>query len=125
MQQVATPTRTFVAGGAIPRFARVKLVAGELAVAVLDDYDIGTIQDAAFAAGEERAVRLRTAQGTEQAIAAKAITAGSVVYTAAAGKVSDTNAAGSFRRGLALTAASGDGSVIEILPFEGEVPVPP
>jgi hypothetical protein len=52
-------------------------------------------------------------------VASEAIDSGSAVYTAADGKVSDTAASTSYYIGTALEAASGDGSIIEVLRATG------
>jgi hypothetical protein len=52
--------------------------------------------------------------GTMKMVANGAITAGSMLYTAAAGKVSPTYAATAFLVGRALTAAAADGELIEV-----------
>ncbi len=53
--------------------------------------------------------------GSCKVMAAKAITAGTPVYKAAAGKITD-GSTGSVRIGLSLEAATADGDIIEILP---------
>jgi len=59
-------------------------------------------------------VRLWNAQGTRKMVAAGAITKHAIVYGAAGGKIDDT--ANGNPIGIALEAASGDGSIIEVLP---------
>ena len=53
--------------------------------------------------------------GTVKMVANAAITAGAMVYTAAAGKVSPTYGATLFLVGRALTPAAADGDIIEVL----------
>lgn len=113
---VESATRTFEAGGAIAKHLRVKLSTGKLAAAGLADKELGEIEQAAFADGDMRSVRLRNAPGTHKMVAAEALVVGAQVYTAAAGKVADTFAATSFLIGTALTAATADGDIIEVLP---------
>jgi len=48
-------------------------------------------------------------------VASKAIAVGDTVYTAASGKISDTQATGAFEIGVALEAATADGEIIEVL----------
>ena len=109
------PTKSFVASAAIAQFARVKVASdGTIATAVLADVEIGIAQQAAFAAGDVVTVRLRNASGTQKAIALAAITAGNAVFSAAAGKVSNT-ATGAYRLGTALETSAADGDIIEIL----------
>lgn len=113
-QEFATGTRTFIAGAAIARYARVKLSSGVLAAAGADDDDLGTLLTASTGSGEYRAVRLVNTNGTAQMIAASSISVGARVYAAAAGKVNDV-ANGRFI-GLAMEAAAADGDVLEVLP---------
>ena len=54
--------------------------------------------------------------GTVKMVANAAITAGAMVYTAAAGKVTPTYGATLFLVGRALTAAAADGDLIEVAP---------
>jgi hypothetical protein len=115
MSYVATPTRTFANNAALAKHLRVKLSSGYLAAAGAADKELGTMEYASLSTDEAACVRLRTAEGTQPFIAAGAIAAGAAVYTAASGKVNDDQAAGAFALGTALTAASGDGSIIEVL----------
>lgn len=115
-QYVEGPKRAFQTGGAIAQWARVKLVGGLLAACGAADgpgVELGVIETQAFAAGEYHAVRLVTAQGTCKMIAAGAITLGAEVYGDANGEVGTTNT--NPLRGTALCAASGAGSIIEVL----------
>ena len=115
-QQVDTNTKPFTASGAIAQYARVKQNSdGTVAAAAATDRDIGTATRATFASGDPVAVKLRSAAGTHKMIAAGAITAGALVYSAASGKVSATAATGSYVLGTALEAATADGDVIEVL----------
>lgn len=101
------------------QYVRVVLTAGvlELASATQREIGITTRRIEADVAGD---VLLRTANGTVPMIAAGAIAAGAVVYTAASGKINDVQATGAFRVGIALEAATADGDVIEILRDEVE-----
>ena len=117
-QYVETATKTFTAGGAIGPYLRVKLSGLKLAVAGIADgpgVELGTIEEEAFADGDVRAVRLRTAQGTRKVVAAGAIAVGAAVYTAANGKVNDVADSTSYLRGIALEEATADGDIIEIV----------
>lgn len=116
-QYVEGPKRAFPAGGAIAQYARVKLVAGQLAVCGEGDVDLGVIETQAFAAGEMHAVRLRTAQGTAKMVASGAVAAGVNVYGDAAGEVTATPNTNLV--GLALSAATGAGSVLEVERLDG------
>lgn len=88
---------------------------GKVTYADATDAYHGTTEQATFAAGDIVSVRLRTASGTRKMTAAGAISAGAAVFPAADGKVDDT---GDTAIGYALGAASGNGSVIEVLTLD-------
>jgi hypothetical protein len=111
-QYVDTNTKTFYAGGAIARYLRVKLTAGKLAAAGSADVELGTIEEAALAENDLKAVRLRTAAGTALMVASEAITLGNDVYAATGGKVA---ASGTVIIGKALEAAGANNDIIEVL----------
>lgn len=113
MQYVDSNTKVFQAGGALGQYLRVKLVAGVLALAGAADIELGVMLQAAFAAGDRKSVMLRNKQGTMPMVAVGAIAAGAVVYTDANGQVGTTNT--NTRIGVAITAASGAGSILEVL----------
>lgn len=115
-QFVETPTRALPASGALGQYLRVKLTGGQLVLAGAADVEIGTMDVPAYVAGQSYAVRLRSAQGTVKMVAAGAIAAGAEVYSDANGTVGTTNT--NPHRGTALTAASGAGSIIEVLPYQ-------
>jgi len=110
---VETPTRTFTAGGALAADRRVVLSSGVLAYAGINDVGLGTLEVDTFASGDVAAVRLNNAQGTQRFVALAAISIGADVYGAANGKVNDVG--GGAYIGVALSAASGDGAVLEVL----------
>ena len=93
---------------------------GKVTIAGLGDVDLGTCVEPVFEQGGRITLSLNSKAGTQKAVAAGAIAAGAKVYTAANGKVSSTGATGSFLRGIALEAASGDNSVLEIMPLLGD-----
>lgn len=113
--QVDVGLKGFTAGAAIAQFLRVKISSSKLAVAGATDEDIGTIEEAAFADGDFCTVRLKNAMGTRKMVAAGAIAQYASVYGAAGGKVDDV--ANENFQGIALEAASGDGSIIEVLQY--------
>lgn len=114
-QFVETCCKTFTTAAAIDQHLRVKLDStGKVSLAGIADKDIGTLEQESFADGDVRAVRLSSAVGTRKCVAAAAITRGARVFTAAAGKVSNT-AATAFQYGTALEAAAADLDVIEVL----------
>lgn len=108
--------KSFEANGAIPQFARVKLLStGKIDVAGLAEKEIGTATREAFAAGDIISVKLRSAGGTHKMIAQEALAVAAAVYTEASGKVQDTAASTAFLVGTALTAATADGDIVEVL----------
>jgi hypothetical protein len=120
-QQNETGFLSVQVDGAITQYLRVKASDARtdpitVTTAGIADDDVGVIEQAGLAAHDVVALRHRTAQGTVKMVAADTITAGANVYTAASGKVSATNATSSRLRGIALEAASGNNSVIEVLP---------
>ena len=94
---VDTGVRTFTGGAALNQGIRVVLSSGKVVAAALGDFDIGTTIEPCLADGDLVPIRLRTASGTEIIRAAGAVTAGAVVYTAADGEVSATDAERSGR----------------------------
>lgn len=105
----------------LTKYLRVKLTAGILAVAGATDRDLGVLLKDEHVDQSLSTVHMHNVPGTIIAIASKAIAKGATVYTAASGKVSDTQATGAFIRGVALTAATADGDHIEITNELGEV----
>ena len=117
--QVDTNTRTFEVDEAMAQFARIKMDAdGDITYADASDIFDGTTQTETFAAGDQVAVKLRTASGTHKMIASGAITAAALVYGDDDGKISAT-ATGELV-GKALEAATADEDVIEVLVESGE-----
>lgn len=107
--------RTFLAAGALGKNVRVKISAAETVDAAgITDREIGTTTSQAFAAGDRITVKLRSAPGTHKIVAAAAITAGALVYTAASGKCS-VSASTAYILGHAMEAAGANGDVIEVL----------
>ena len=102
--------------GTVAQYARVT-AAGATAGATDQDIGVAMVDGVS---GDVIAVAYVSKQGTHKAIAASAITRGAKVHTAASGKVNDTQATGSFLRGIAMEAAGADGDVIEVLPCVGD-----
>lgn len=106
-----TPTRTFIAAAEVLRRRRVKMNGASIEHCTGSDEGIGyALNDAAI--GEATAVRLDNAQGTHEVVAHAAITAGAVVYAAAAGRVAPT---GTVEVGVALTPAGAQDDLLEII----------
>lgn len=117
--------KAFITGALIGQFLRVKLVAGVLQIAGLSDRGIGTVDRSNQVSGDSVSVTLRTKQGTTQYIASGAITAGADVFTDANGKISATQAPGSFHLGTALEAAAADGDIVEVENLNGGTNIGP
>lgn len=111
------PVRSFIAAADLAAYVRVKLNAtkDQVALAVAGDDCIGITEKNAKA-GEAVSVRLKNSQGTVMCLAGGAFAYGATVYGIADGKVDDVSNAGANKVvGTALQAASGDGSVVEVL----------
>lgn len=118
---VQTASVTFPVNAAFAPYLRVKLDAGVLAAAALADRELGTLEQRVLAGDSVAAVVPRNAPGTRKMVAAAAFAANTVVFTAAGGKISSTAALGSRRVGIALEAASGDNSIVEVFNDPNEV----
>jgi hypothetical protein len=112
--------KTFTAGEALEADRRVKLNAAGTAVvyAGVGDRMIGLTRDKAANGGQVE-IKLRNFPGTRRMVAAAAIAAGARIYGAASGKIDDDSTTTGPCEGYALADASGDGSVIEVLPLPG------
>lgn len=107
------PTKSFTASGALAKYRRVRLNGGLLEYAGAANTDaIGVVVNDVFALGDVVSVWARTKQGTVPMVASGIIGAGVAVYAAADGKVSG---AGNVLVGVALTGATADGDVIEVM----------
>jgi hypothetical protein len=110
--------RSFIASVDIPIYTRVKLttaIGGEAAVAIAgatEDY-IG-ITETPVKANAAVSVRLKNSGGTCYMTAATSFAANAVVYGVANGQVDDV-ASGNVIAGTALVAATGAGSIVEVL----------
>jgi hypothetical protein len=114
---VDTGVKTFTSGTTHARGLRVILSSSVTAAAGALDRELGTILSAVVVSGDPAAVMLRSKQGTCEFVAAGVVAVGDRVYGAASGKVSTT--ANSNPIGTALTAAAGDGEIIEVLRDDG------
>jgi hypothetical protein len=123
-QRVPANQKTFIASAAIAPHLRVKFDGSKVSVAGITDLDVGITEGRSFADGDSIAVNVRSANGTNIAIANGAVTAGSLIYTAASGKVSATKGAGALLYGMAMSAATADNDQIEFLPLsDGDIDV--
>ena len=120
MSEIKSPI-TFTTGAAVSAKRLVKLSSSEVIHNTASDTDnpIGT-SDYAVADGDNVAVRLLSEAGSLEMTAAGAIAADADVYTAADGKIQELPAsADEYKKiGIALEAATADGDIIEVLPYE-------
>jgi hypothetical protein len=109
-QRVTEPLKTFPVSGALAKYLRVKLSAGDLALAGSTDVELGVMENPTFAGDTVGTVHLRTAEGTDKFVASDAITAGNAFYAAANGKVASS---GTVLIGIALETTTAGGDVFE------------
>lgn len=110
---------TFPNNSALKRGIRVKMTGsgGYLVAAGATEDELGTIVESVLASDTLAAIVPIGNGGVKQMVANGVVNPMEVVYAAAAGKVSATP--GTLRRGIALTASSGDNSIINVLPQAG------
>ena len=116
--RVSGAVKSYPNNSAIAPFLRVKLSAGYLAVAGAGDDELGILEGRTFATDTVGAVRALLLGETVRMVAAGAVSQYADVYRAASGKISATP--NGKRIGIAMEAASGDGSQIEVLPLKAE-----
>jgi hypothetical protein len=107
-------------GAAIDQHLRVKYDADGNVVVAGAERSIGTNRHAVHAAGEDATVVLANKQGTRKMVASAAIEAGEEVFGSTNGRVSPTQAAGSFAEGIARHDAE-SGEVVEVISMTGSV----
>lgn len=108
---------TLTAGEALAANRRVRLSSGTAVYADAGERCIGVTQ-AIAANGDPVAVKLWAQSGTVEVEATGAITAGAIIYGTADGKIDDA-VAGGPQIGVAKTAASGAGGLVEVVPYAG------
>jgi len=117
-QYVDTNERTFTASAAIAQYALVTYAnTGKVAATGLAERPIGVAMRAAFADGDEIAVKLLTGAGTFKGIAKEASAIAATLYTEVGGKLQDTAESTSLPVGIALEAATAENDIIEWLPL--------
>lgn len=106
----------FQAAGAIGKGINVTLSAqGVVDVAAHDDIVIGTAQTPAFAANDPISVRLINSEGTVIMVANGSVAAGAKMFQCDSGKVNDTDPGSATAIGVALTPATNDGDLVEVM----------
>lgn len=103
---------TFPNNSALARALRVTLSGGYLVVAGASTDEFGTLQDSVLATDTHASVLPLGYYGVREYVASGVISQYATVFAAASGKIAAT---GTLRRGVALEAASGDGSIIRVL----------
>lgn len=120
MSEIKSPI-TLTTGASVSSKRLVKLSSGTAIhnTATSTDKPIG-ISDYAGASGDNIVVRLLSEGGTIEVTAAGAISQDALVYAAAAGKVQALpTAGGQYKQiGIAMEAATTDGDITEVLPYE-------
>lgn len=115
--------KTFEAGAAVSKYRLVKFDSNMDVVhntATATDDPVGVSKNAAEVAGDYVTTGFLNEPGTQELEASGAISADADVFAAADGKIQALPAsAGDYRKiGKALKAASGNGSIIEVLPYD-------
>jgi hypothetical protein len=105
---------TFEAGEDLEQYRRVKLSGVKVVYADADEDCVGVTQ-APVLNGYPVAVKTKKSPGTFKLVASEAIASGATIYGDADGKITDTDGGSYTKRGTALEAASGDGSIIQVL----------
>lgn len=106
---------TFTAGATLAPHTRVKLSTGTLVAAGLTDQDIGTVRDRVLAIGDKVSVTPWAPGKVVRFIAADSITQYATIYTAASGRVSDSDGGSAKKIGIAMTAADAAGTWVDVL----------
>lgn len=113
-QEHDTAFPTYTAGEALEKFRLVKFSAARTVVyADAADQPIGRTC-APAASGDPVTVALLNKEGTMKMVASEAFAVNAQLYTAADGKVADT--ASDYEVGVAVEAASGNNSIVEVIP---------
>jgi hypothetical protein len=116
--RVSGPVKSYPNNSALAPYLRVKLSAGYLVVAGAGDDELGILEGRTFATDTVGAVRSLLLGETVRMVAAGAVSQYADVYRAASGKISATP--NGKRIGIAMEAASADGSQIEVLPLKAD-----
>ena len=118
-QQINGPTITLTAGEDLIAFRRVKISGSTVLYADAGDPGIGVVQAAVdYSEDSNATIRLDNA-GTSKMMASGAISAGANVYPAADGKITATVNGRCI--GKAIEAATTDGDIIEVLPYNEDM----
>lgn len=112
------PVLTLPTDSTLGQYLRVSVgTDGYLNVAGATDKDVGTTILPVLTSGVPASVRHRLTPGTCKFTVSEAVEVGDILYSAASGKVSDTDNTGSGGEivGIAIEAATADGQIIEAI----------
>ncbi len=112
-KQIGNISLPVTSGSTFGSFLRVKITGGVIALAGTTDVEIGVLEQNVISTDTVASVIPESDPASRQGVASTAITQYALVYAGASGKLAAT---GTIVCGTALTAASGDGAVIEYLP---------
>jgi hypothetical protein len=122
--KVQSPPLTFIASAALEPYLRVKLDgSNQLTAADATDEEIGTLSRRALAALDPAAVETPMVGCVYLMVAAGAFSVYARVYGAAGGKIDDVS--NENYKGIALDAASGEGSIVRVLRLHEAVDIDP
>lgn len=106
-------------GTALAKYLRVKWSGTALAACSATEKAIGTLADTVLSGDTKAQVIPNNVGGSRKFVAAGAFAVGAKIYGAASGKVDDTTGSSEVEIGQAIQAATGDGSIVEVLPNAG------
>lgn len=116
MTKIQDSPLSFTAGEDIGAYLRVKLSARTAYLAGAGEFGVGVCQ-AAVSSGGFACIKSYEQGGTMKMVASGVINSGDLVYAAASGKITQTK--NTKRIGTALEGATGNNSIIEVLPSIG------
>lgn len=102
-------------GGALAKYLRVLWSGTALTAAGATEVEIGTLADTVLSGDLKAAVIPRSIGGSRKYVAAGDFAIGANIYGAASGCVDQDTGGGEVPIGIALEAASGAGSIVEVL----------
>lgn len=102
-------------GTALAKYLRVKWSGAALAVAGAAERGVGTLADTVLTGDLKATVIPNSVGGCRKFVAAGAFAIGADIYGAASGKVDDAAGTANVPIGIAMEAASGDGSIVEVM----------
>ncbi len=113
---VRTGPLTVPVNSALPAFTRVKMSGGYAVACAKGDRGIGTLEKATLSGDTECSVIPWNMPGTRKMICTGAVAQFAFLYGTADGEVDDADPTSAVNIGYAMTAGTGDQSIIEVLP---------